>query len=96
MKVVGWLSLLRLASNAVAQPAPWQRADIPVSSHDRVYAADQTSNTVSVIDPSSNRLLGVIKLGESVPGAVSRLLPYVERLHLAGRVRAFQDSYGAR
>jgi YVTN family beta-propeller protein len=61
-----------------------------------VYTADQTSNTVSVIDPSSNRLLGVIKLGESVPGAVSRLLPYVERLHLAGRVRAFQDSYGAR
>jgi YVTN family beta-propeller protein len=73
MKLAGWLSLLCLASNAVAQQAPWQRADVPVSSHDRVYAADQTSNTVSVIDPSSNRLLGVIKLGESVPGALSPL-----------------------
>jgi YVTN family beta-propeller protein len=38
-----------------------------------VYAADQTSNTVSVIDPSSTRLLGVIKLGDPVPGALSPL-----------------------
>ena len=27
------------------------RLDIPISGHDRVYAANQTSNTVSVIDP---------------------------------------------
>ena len=40
---------------------------IPVSSKDRVYTADQTSNTVSVIDPGSNRLLGVIRLGDVVP-----------------------------
>ncbi len=40
---------------------------------DRVYTADQTSNTVSVIDPETNRLLGVIPLGESVPAAVSPL-----------------------
>jgi YVTN family beta-propeller protein len=40
---------------------------------DRVYTADQTSNTVSVIDPEANRLLGVIRLGESVPVAVSPL-----------------------
>jgi YVTN family beta-propeller protein len=44
-----------------------------VSSHDRVYAADQTSNTVSVIDPYSNKLLGVIRLGDPVPGALSPL-----------------------
>jgi YVTN family beta-propeller protein len=56
-----------------AQQAPWGRPDIPVSAHDRVYAADQTSNTVSVIDPSSNTLLGVIKLGDPVPGALSPL-----------------------
>jgi YVTN family beta-propeller protein len=55
------------------QQAPWGRADIPVSAHDRVYAADQTSNTVSVIDPSSNQLLGVIRLGDPVPGALSPL-----------------------
>jgi YVTN family beta-propeller protein len=44
-----------------------------VSARDRVYAADQTSNTVSVIDPSSNKLLGVIRLGDPVPGALSPL-----------------------
>ncbi len=44
-----------------------------MSSHDRVYAANQTSNTVSVIDPSNNKLLGVIRLGDPVPGALSPL-----------------------
>ena len=51
----------------------WARPDIPISSHDRVYAADQTSNTVSVIDPAENKLLGVIRLGDPVPGALSPL-----------------------
>ena len=46
---------------------------MPVSSHDRVYVAEQTSGTVSVIDPTSNKLLGVIHLGDSVPGALSPL-----------------------
>ena len=36
---------------------------IPITSHDRVYHADQSSNTVSVYDPSNNTLLGVIQLG---------------------------------
>jgi len=36
---------------------------IPITSHDRVYHADQASNTVSVYDPSTNTLLGVIPLG---------------------------------
>jgi YVTN family beta-propeller protein len=67
---LAFFSLLRPAS---AQQAPWGRSDIPVSAHDRVYAADQTSNTVSVIDPSSNTLLGVIRLGDPVPGALSPL-----------------------
>ncbi len=58
---------------AMAQQAPWARSDIPVSGHDRVYAANQTSNTVSVIDPYSNKLLGVIKLGDPVPGALGAL-----------------------
>jgi YVTN family beta-propeller protein len=67
------LILLVLPVYAYAQQAPWGRPDIPVSSRDRVYAADQTSNTVSVIDPSSNTLLGVIRLGDPVPGALSPL-----------------------
>jgi YVTN family beta-propeller protein len=62
-----------LLASGFAQQAPWGRADIPVSARDRVYAADQTSNTVSVIDPSTNKLLGVVKLGDPVPGALSPL-----------------------
>ncbi|HEX4487986.1 MAG TPA: hypothetical protein VH088_17040 [Terriglobales bacterium] len=73
MKIIQRLSLLCLLSTAWAQQAPWGRPDIPVSSHDRVYAADQTSNTVSVIDPSTDKLLGIIRLGDPVPGALSAL-----------------------
>jgi YVTN family beta-propeller protein len=56
-------------SKAISPPP----AGVPVSSHDRVYTADQTSNTVSVIDPGANKLLGVIRLGDPVPGALSPL-----------------------
>jgi YVTN family beta-propeller protein len=44
-----------------------------ISSHDRVYAGEQFSNTVSVIDPSTNKLLGVIRLGDPQPGNLSPL-----------------------
>ena len=44
-------------------PAGANAAPIPITSHDRVYHADQSSNTISVYDPSSNTLLGVIPLG---------------------------------
>jgi YVTN family beta-propeller protein len=73
MKKALALIFLVLPVYAYAQQAPWGRPDIPVSSHDRVYAADQTSNTVSVIDPASNKLLGVLRLGDPVPGALSPL-----------------------
>ncbi|HSS16146.1 MAG TPA: YncE family protein [Candidatus Dormibacteraeota bacterium] len=73
MRTIRWFSLLCLITPAMAQQAPWARQNIPVSSHDRVYTADQTSNTVSVIDPSENRLVGVIRLGDPVPGALSPL-----------------------
>jgi YVTN family beta-propeller protein len=48
-------------------------ADVPVSHHDRVYTADQFSNTVSVTDPVDNKLLGVIRLGDPIPGSMSPL-----------------------
>lgn len=67
------LVLVFLASSLFAQQAPWGRADLPISNHDRVYAANQTSNTVSVIDPSTNKLLGLIRLGDPAPGALSPL-----------------------
>src|SRR5205807_2306846 len=73
MKMVFCFLSLCLLPYAMAQQAPWARTDIPVTAHDRVYTADQTSNTVSVIDPAENKLLGVIKLGDPVPGALSPL-----------------------
>jgi len=48
-------------------------ADIAVSHRDRVYAAEQFSNTVSVTDPVENKLLGVIRLGDPQPGNFSPL-----------------------
>ncbi len=48
-------------------PGPASAPDTPVSGRDRVYAAEQFSNTVSVIDPADNTLLGVIRLGDPSP-----------------------------
>src|SRR5712675_802966 len=47
--------------------------DIPVSHRDRVYSAEQFSNTVSVTDPVDNKLVGVIRLGDPQPGNFSPL-----------------------
>ncbi|KJK11421.1 hypothetical protein UB46_41055 [Burkholderiaceae bacterium 16] len=62
----------QLASAGQA-PGPLAAPDIPVSHRDRVYAAEQFSNTVSVTDPVDNRLLGVIRLGDPSPGNFSPL-----------------------
>ena len=66
-----------LASGAAAwagqAPAAVSAPDIPVSHHDRFYTSDQFSNTVSVIDPVDNKLLGVIRLGEPIPANLSPL-----------------------
>jgi YVTN family beta-propeller protein len=70
------LRLAALQSAAPTSPHDKKRevsASIPVSEKDRVYTGDQTSNTVSVINPASNKLLGVIRLGDPVPGALSPL-----------------------
>jgi YVTN family beta-propeller protein len=49
-------------------------SDVSVnSSGDRIYTADQTSNTVSVIDASTNKLLGTIALGDPRPGLLGPL-----------------------
>ncbi len=60
-------------ANAGQAPASLASPDIPISHRDRVYAAEQFSNTVSVTDPASNKLLGVIKLGDPAPGNFSPL-----------------------
>ena len=75
------LTALLAAAVLVAIPSAWAgqapgldtAPDIPISHRDRVYAAEQFSNTVSVTDPVDNRLLGVIRLGDPQPGNLSPL-----------------------
>ena len=56
--VLAWTGLAGLPP-AVAGQAPYSAGapNIPISSHDRVYTGDQFSNTVSVVDPSTNTLV---------------------------------------
>ena len=69
--VVGLVALPALGSPRQAapslKPAVEQAPALPgaqsISANDRVYTADQTSNTVSVIDPSTNTMLGTIPFG---------------------------------
>src|SRR6202008_2234093 len=61
------------SSQAGQAPFGANAPQIPITSHDRVYHADQTSNTVSVYDPSTNTLLGVIPLGGIIPGIINPL-----------------------
>jgi YVTN family beta-propeller protein len=63
------------AQHAAAGQAPGVASgpDIPISHRDRVYSAEQFSNTVSVTDPIDNKLLGAIHLGDPLPGSLSPL-----------------------
>jgi YVTN family beta-propeller protein len=65
--------LWQTAAWAGQAPAAASDPDIPVSHRDRVYSAEQFSNTVSVTDPVDNRLVGVIRLGDPQPGNFSPL-----------------------
>src|SRR5579862_8771222 len=77
-------ALLGASAGAWAGQVPGAASlpDIPVSHHDRVYAAEQFSNTVSVIDPAKNALLGVIRLGDPQPANFSPL--YIGQLLVHG------------
>ena len=73
--ILGALTALTVSAPVLAGQAPFaaRSPDIPLSSHDRFYTSDQFSNTVSVINPSTNTLLGVIKLGDMTPENLSPL-----------------------
>jgi len=72
--LVAALLLMRATCAWAGQaPAAASAPDIPVSHHDRVYAAEQFSNTVSVTDPADNKLLGLIRLGQPLPASLSPL-----------------------
>jgi YVTN family beta-propeller protein len=61
------------SARAGQAPGALSAPDVGISHHDRVYAAEQFSNTVSVTDPVDNKLLGVIKLGDAQPANFSPL-----------------------
>ncbi len=63
-------------------PAAASYPDIPISHRDRVYSAEQFSNTVSVTDPVDNKLVGAIHLGDPLPASFSPL--YVGQLLVHG------------
>jgi YVTN family beta-propeller protein len=76
--VLAWLTTTACATtpSALAGQVPFGTAtspDIPISHRDRVYTADQWSNTVTVTDPVDNTLLGVIRLGDPTPANLSPL-----------------------
>ncbi len=73
MITLALLLLVADSANAGQVPGLASAPDIPISSHDRVYLSDQTSNTVSVVDPAAEKLLGVIRLGDPTPGNLSPL-----------------------
>jgi len=50
--------------------APALRGAQPISARDRVYTADQASNTVTVINPKTDQVLGTIPLGQDRLGQI--------------------------
>jgi YVTN family beta-propeller protein len=73
--------LLLVATNLVGArcasagqaPGAANAPDVSISHKDRFYTSDQFSNTVSVIDPMDNKLLGVLRLGDTTPANLSPL-----------------------
>lgn len=61
------------AAHAGQAPGRDSEPDVAMSHRDRIYAAEQFSNTLSVTDPVDNKLLGVIRLGDPLPGNFSPL-----------------------
>ncbi|NSX06844.1 YncE family protein [Cupriavidus gilardii] len=64
---------LPVATQAGQPPRAAGDPDRPISHRDRIYAAEQFSNTVSVTNPASNEVLGMIRLGEPTPANFSPL-----------------------
>ncbi len=65
MKKFGFVFFSLLYINSLRAQVPYQ--------HDRVYTANQVSNTISVVDPSTDKFLGEINLGKPYPNVLSPL-----------------------
>ena len=67
-------ALINVQSSWAGQaPGAANAPDIAISHKDRFYTSDQFSNTVSVVDPLDNKLLGVLRLGDPTPANLSPL-----------------------
>lgn len=74
MVVVAYVLLATLSAACAGQvPGAAADADVAMSRRDRVYTAEQFSNTISVTNPVDSKLLGVIRLGDPQPGNFSPL-----------------------
>ncbi|KAJ4159569.1 uncharacterized protein LMH87_008467 [Akanthomyces muscarius] len=64
-----FLLRIAVAQGQVQAPAPGGVAQ-PISHADRIYTGDQSSNTITVIQPATGKVLGTISLGDTRLGAV--------------------------
>src|SRR3954470_22565503 len=76
------LALFSLAASAGQVPGRANAPDVPITNQDRVYTADQFSNTVSVMCPAADNLLVAIKRGEHQPANLAP--PYKGELLVHG------------
>ena len=88
MKFFGpWLGVIAVglltAADAQVEPPGFEGSGNPISTLDRIYTGDQSSNTISVINPATFEVLGTISLGDERLG--SDLGPqYVETVNVHG------------
>ncbi|WP_019008503.1 YncE family protein [Deinococcus aquatilis] len=76
ISLTGALALAQQARGGGAQGVAQQPPALngpALSARDRVYTADQTSNTVTVINPATNAVIGQIPLGHPRPGVLGAL-----------------------
>jgi len=66
------------AAGAALMQAPALPGAPAISPRDRLYSADQTSNTITVINPATNTVLGQIALGNPRPDDVLGATNYQE------------------
>ncbi|RYF75998.1 MAG: YncE family protein, partial [Cytophagaceae bacterium] len=79
------LSVLTACQDHMLTPVTTPDAGpVGVTGQDRVYTADQSSNTVSVFDPSTDKLLGVIRFGIARPNDFSPLYDREANVHGLG------------
>lgn len=71
--VAALMVFVALPSFAGQVPGSARDPDVAISSHDRLYLSDQSSNTVSVVNPATDQLLSVIRLGQADAGTLSPL-----------------------